>query len=70
MAGRAVLEAAEDVINQLKKIASHIFRASEEDIEIKHEKVFYGMSLKPLWTLKKLCMATNIRTEMQLEGKS
>jgi CO/xanthine dehydrogenase Mo-binding subunit len=40
MAGRAVLKAAEDVINQLKKIASHIFRASEEDIEIKHEKVF------------------------------
>lgn len=40
MAGRAVLEAAEDVINQLKKIASCIFRASEEDIEIKNEKVF------------------------------
>lgn len=40
MAGRAVLEAANDVIRQLKTIAAIILRASEEELEVGYGKVF------------------------------
>ncbi|MGG3470701.1 xanthine dehydrogenase family protein molybdopterin-binding subunit [Neobacillus pocheonensis] len=40
MAGRAVLNAAEDVINQLKEVASCVLRASKEDLEIANSRVF------------------------------
>lgn len=41
MAGRAVLEAANDVIQQLKAIASIVLRASHEDLEVGYGKVFF-----------------------------
>jgi CO/xanthine dehydrogenase Mo-binding subunit len=40
MAGRAVLEAAEDVINQLKEVASCVLRAPKEDLEVANSRVF------------------------------
>ncbi len=40
MAGRAVLNAADDVILQLKERASCILRAPVEDLEVRYEKVF------------------------------
>ena len=40
MAGRAILQAADDVIKQLKKIASIILLASVEDLEVSKGKVF------------------------------
>lgn len=40
MAGRALLEAADDIINQLKEIASTVLRAPKEDLEVAHSRVF------------------------------
>ncbi|WP_375141604.1 xanthine dehydrogenase family protein molybdopterin-binding subunit [Bacillus sp. EB600] len=40
MAGNAVLRAAEDVINQIKGIASCVLRVSKEDLEIANSRVF------------------------------
>ncbi|WP_342042345.1 xanthine dehydrogenase family protein molybdopterin-binding subunit [Bacillus sp. OTU2372] len=40
MGGRAVLNAAEDVINQLKEVASCVLRAPKEDIEVANSRVF------------------------------
>ncbi|MHC0038553.1 xanthine dehydrogenase family protein molybdopterin-binding subunit [Pseudoneobacillus sp. C159] len=40
MAGRAVLAAAEDIISQLKNIASFILRAREDDLEVGYGKVY------------------------------
>ncbi|WML31604.1 xanthine dehydrogenase family protein molybdopterin-binding subunit [Neobacillus sp. OS1-32] len=40
MAGRAVLEAAEDVIRQLKEVAACVLRAPEEDLEVGGSRVF------------------------------
>ncbi|PFN97791.1 aldehyde oxidase [Bacillus sp. AFS076308] len=40
MGGRAVLNAAEDVIKQLKEIASCVLRAPKEDIEVANSRVF------------------------------
>ncbi len=40
MAGRAVLNAAEDVIKQLKEVASCVLRAPKEDLEIARSRVF------------------------------
>jgi CO/xanthine dehydrogenase Mo-binding subunit len=40
MGGNAVLRAAEDVINQIKGIASCVLRASKEDLEIANSRVF------------------------------
>jgi CO/xanthine dehydrogenase Mo-binding subunit len=40
MGGRAVLNAAEDVIRQLKETASCVLRAPIEDIEVAHSRVF------------------------------
>lgn len=40
MAGRALLEAADDVIAQLKSIASIVLRAPIEDLEVAHSYVF------------------------------
>lgn len=40
MAGRALLEAAEDVINQLREIASIVLRAPKEDLELADSRVF------------------------------
>lgn len=40
MAGRAVLEAAEDAIKQIKEIAACILRTSTEDLEVAYGKVF------------------------------
>jgi CO/xanthine dehydrogenase Mo-binding subunit len=41
MAGRAVLEAADDVIHQLKEIASCVLRAPREDLVIADSRVFF-----------------------------
>jgi xanthine dehydrogenase accessory protein pucB len=40
MAGRATLEAADDVINQLKEIAACVLRAAKEELEIANSRVF------------------------------
>ncbi len=40
MAGRAVLEAADDVISQIKTIAACVLRVSTEDLEVAYERVF------------------------------
>ncbi|RFB13381.1 xanthine dehydrogenase family protein molybdopterin-binding subunit [Bacillus sp. HNG] len=40
MGGRAVLEAAEDVIRQIKDIAACVLRTSTEDLEVANGKVF------------------------------
>lgn len=40
MAGRATLNAAEDVINQLKEVASCVLRAPKEDLEVANSRVF------------------------------
>ncbi len=40
MAGRALLEAADDVIAQLKNIASIVLRAPTEDLEVANSRVF------------------------------
>ncbi len=40
MAGNAVLEAADDVIRQLKEIAAAVLRAPLEDLEVAHSRVF------------------------------
>ncbi|WP_257985517.1 xanthine dehydrogenase family protein molybdopterin-binding subunit [Bacillus sp. V5-8f] len=40
MAGRAVIEAADDMIRQLKEIAACVLRASEDDLEIADSRVF------------------------------
>ncbi|MEH7336416.1 xanthine dehydrogenase family protein molybdopterin-binding subunit [Neobacillus drentensis] len=40
MAGRAVLKAAEDVIKQLKDVASCVLRAPKEDLEVAESRVF------------------------------
>lgn len=40
MAGRALLKAAEDAMNQLKKIAAQVLICSPDDLEIENEKVF------------------------------
>jgi CO/xanthine dehydrogenase Mo-binding subunit len=41
MAGRAVLAAAEDLIRQLKDIASRVLRSSPDDLEVGGERVFF-----------------------------
>lgn len=40
MAGRALLTAAEDVIKQLKELASFLLRVSKEDLEVGYGKVY------------------------------
>ncbi|XJZ28812.1 xanthine dehydrogenase family protein molybdopterin-binding subunit [Bacillota bacterium Lsc_1132] len=40
MAGKAVLEAAEDVIRQLKDVASCVLRSPREDLEVANSRVF------------------------------
>jgi CO/xanthine dehydrogenase Mo-binding subunit len=40
MGGRAVLKAAEDVIHQLKDVASSVLRAPKEDLEVANSRVF------------------------------
>ncbi|MDN3015240.1 xanthine dehydrogenase family protein molybdopterin-binding subunit [Paenibacillus sp. BSR1-1] len=40
MAGRAVLNAADDVINQLKEVAACALRAPKEDLEVADSRVF------------------------------
>ncbi len=40
MAGRAVLQAADDVIRQLKEVASCVLRAPEEDLVVADSRVF------------------------------
>jgi CO/xanthine dehydrogenase Mo-binding subunit len=40
MAGRATLNAAEDVIRQLKEVASCVLRAPKEDLEVANSRVF------------------------------
>lgn len=40
MAGRALLEAADDVIRQIKTIAACVLRVSSEDLEVANERVF------------------------------
>lgn len=40
LAGKAVLKAADDIINQIKKIGAVALRCSEEDLEVAGEKVF------------------------------
>lgn len=40
MAGKAVLEAADDVINQIKEIASCVLSAGKEDLEVADSRVF------------------------------
>ncbi|WP_338452828.1 xanthine dehydrogenase family protein molybdopterin-binding subunit [Niallia oryzisoli] len=40
MAGRALLEAADDVIRQIKNIAACVLRVSTEDLEVAYERVF------------------------------
>ena len=40
MAGRAVLKAADDVIMQLKEVASCVLRAPKEDLEVANSRVF------------------------------
>jgi CO/xanthine dehydrogenase Mo-binding subunit len=40
MNGKAVLEAADDVIGQLKEVASCVLRASKEDLEVADSRVF------------------------------
>jgi CO/xanthine dehydrogenase Mo-binding subunit len=40
MAGRATLNAAEDVIKQLKEVASCVLRAPKEDLEVANSRVF------------------------------
>jgi CO/xanthine dehydrogenase Mo-binding subunit len=40
MAGRAVIEACDDAINQIKEIASQVLRCPKEDLDIKDEKVY------------------------------
>ncbi|WP_066064780.1 xanthine dehydrogenase family protein molybdopterin-binding subunit [Neobacillus soli] len=40
MGGRAVLKAADDVINQLKEVAACVLRAPKEDLEIGGSRVF------------------------------
>jgi len=40
MAGRAVLKAAEDVLQQLKEVASCVLRAPKEDLEVAGSRVF------------------------------
>ncbi len=54
MAGRAVLEAADDVIRQIKAIAACVLRVSQEDLEVAYGKVFLrddpkiGLELKDI----------------------
>ncbi len=40
MAGKAVLEAAEDVMNQLKEVASSVLSAGKEDLEVADSRVY------------------------------
>ncbi|MEH7118194.1 xanthine dehydrogenase family protein molybdopterin-binding subunit [Neobacillus vireti] len=40
MGGRAVLEAADDVIRQLKEVAACVLRAPIQDLEVAHSRVF------------------------------
>ncbi|WP_394231986.1 xanthine dehydrogenase family protein molybdopterin-binding subunit [Niallia oryzisoli] len=40
MAGRALLEAADDAIRQIKSIAACVLRVSTEDLEVAYERVF------------------------------
>lgn len=40
MAGRAALQAADDALSQMKKIAAVVLRASVDDIEFEHERLF------------------------------
>lgn len=40
MAGRALMEAADDVIRQIKKIAACVLRVPTEDLEVAYERVF------------------------------
>jgi CO/xanthine dehydrogenase Mo-binding subunit len=40
MGGRAVLEAADDLISQLKEIAACVLRAPKEDLEVANSRVF------------------------------
>ncbi|MFJ5623755.1 xanthine dehydrogenase family protein molybdopterin-binding subunit [Peribacillus loiseleuriae] len=40
MAGRALLKAADDVINQLKEMASIVLRAPKEDLKVAESRVF------------------------------
>lgn len=40
MAGRAVIEACDDAINQIKEVASQVLRCPKEDLDLKDGKVF------------------------------
>ncbi|MBC7194842.1 MAG: xanthine dehydrogenase family protein molybdopterin-binding subunit [Caldisericia bacterium] len=40
MAGRAVIEACDDAINQIKEVASQVLRCPKEDLDIKDGKVY------------------------------
>ncbi len=55
MAGKALLNAADDVINQLKEIASVILRAPKEDLEVGYGKVFLIDDPTTSIDIKKIC---------------
>ncbi|NEU32510.1 xanthine dehydrogenase family protein molybdopterin-binding subunit [bacterium LRH843] len=55
MAGRALLKAAEDVIQQLKQIASHVLICSLDDLEVGYEKVYVRDEPDTFVSMKDIC---------------
>ncbi|MFS1511432.1 xanthine dehydrogenase family protein molybdopterin-binding subunit [Chengkuizengella sp. SCS-71B] len=55
MAGRALLSAADDIIQQLKKLAACILRCSKEDLEVGFDRVFLRDNPKLYLNIKDIC---------------
>ena len=69
MVGRAVLRAAEDVIKQLKSLASVVLKCPPEDFEVKNEKVYVRHDPSLFLTFKDLAHGYQYPNGNSVEGQ-
>lgn len=69
MAGRAVLTAAEDVIKQLKSLASFLLRASTEDLEVGYGKVYVREEPKQYIPIKEIAYGYSFPEGLSIGGQ-
>lgn len=69
MAGRAVLRAAEDVIKQLKSLASVVMKSPPEDLEISEEKVYLKQDPEIYISFKDLARGHKYSNGLSIEGQ-
>ncbi len=69
MAGRAVLKAADDFINQLKSLAAVVLKSPPEDLDIKEEKVFLKQDPEIYISFKDLAYGYKYPNGLSVEGQ-